>query len=111
MEKDPREEKLPRWARAQLERARHRAATAEARLAAHLDTVTRSRIWYGDYENPVYVPEFGGYQRLHFQLADGSWVGDQINVGIDRGGLSVMAGRPVNLEPTASNCFRVTLRD
>lgn len=109
---DEREARLPRWARELLAHERRERRDAERRLAAHLETVVKSSIWYGNYDNPVYVPDPYGFQTVHFVLLDGSdRVGDQISVHIDKGGLQIMGGSSVALEPCGSNSLSVRLRD
>jgi len=105
---DPREEKLPRWARDELAKARRAARDAERKLADHVAAAERSRIWYGSYDNPIYVPETNGYQRLHFTLGERDTY-DEIQVSIKDGGLEVMGGHGIVLEPQVSNVVHVRL--
>lgn len=109
-EKDPREEKLPRWARELLAQERTRANRAEHRLAEHLETVEPTRIWYGDWQNKIYVPEDYSYQTVYFDPTNTGHTLDQICVRIDGDGIMVMGGRSVVLEMNASNTFRVKHR-
>lgn len=107
---DPREEKLPRWAREELAQARRHAAIAERRLEEHLKTVEPTRIWFGDSENPIYVPDRFGYQRIHFteKPGDTSYSFDDLSVGWDRerGGLEVRGGQ-LAIQPVVSNVIRI----
>ncbi|MBB5167133.1 hypothetical protein [Mycobacterium sp. AZCC_0083] len=110
---DPREEKLPRWAREELARERHRAATAEHRLAEHLETVEPTHIWYGDWKNKLYIPSERGYQTVYFSATGepSKYSYDEVGVRMKDGVLSVSASRAVSVEPIASNCFDVRVRD
>lgn len=82
---DPREAKLPAWAREQLAKARIGRAAAEDRLNAHLATITKSRIWYGDYTNPIYIDDKDGYQTVYFSPSGSGSAFDQIGVAIRDG--------------------------
>ncbi len=104
---DPREEKLPQWARKLLAKERFRANSAERKLAEHLDTVEKSRIWYGDFNNPIYVPDMNGYQTVHFSLTGKQGVMDEIAVTIKDDALEIQGGTSVSLELQSSNYFRV----
>lgn len=107
-----REQKLPVWARQRLRAARDRADRAESQLAAHMETVEQTSIWYGDYQNPIYIPRHYGHQRVHFKLGEdtvGSW--NEVQVGIRDGGLEIMASRAMTIEPQVSNVVLVRLRD
>lgn len=108
---DPREAKLPRWARDQLARHRCYTAGAESKLAAHLATVEKSRIWYGNYDNPIYIPDAHGYQTVYFSPSGGESAFDQIGVTIRDGAIEVQGGGSVAIELQASNFFRVHLQD
>lgn len=106
---DPREEKLPRWARLLLAAERHRAGLAERRLAEQLATVEKSPIWYGGYENPIYIPDPYGLESVHFSLTGGDRVGDQIQVMIREYTLEIQGGNTLLIEPKSSNYLRVGL--
>ncbi|AMT71952.1 MULTISPECIES: DUF7239 family protein [Mycobacteroides] len=108
---DPREPKLPAWAREQLAKARNRAGDAERKLDAHLVTITKSRIWYGNYDNPIYIPEAHGYQTVYFSPSGGESSFDQIGVTIRDGAIEIQGGHSVALELQSSNFFRVCLAD
>jgi len=108
---DPREAKLPRWARDILARARGRANSAENKLAAHWATAEKSRIWYGNYDNPIYIPDAHGYQTVYFSPSGGESAFDQIGVTIRDGAIEVQGGGSVAIELQSSNFFRVYLQD
>lgn len=110
---DPREDKLPLWAQKLLKDARYRADTAEERLNAHLQTVEPSAVWFGDYQNKVYLPDERGFQQVHFsvtgQPAKSSY--DEVQVGWRKDLLHISASRPVSIQPIGSNCFDLQVRD
>ncbi|WP_078344563.1 DUF7239 family protein [Mycobacteroides chelonae] len=108
---DPREAKLPRWARDILTRERGRANSAESKLNAHLVTVEKSRIWYGNYDNPIYIPDAHGYQTVYFSPSGSGSAFDQIGVTIRGGAIEIQGGGSVALELQSSNFFRVYLQD
>ncbi|MBN7355536.1 Uncharacterised protein [Mycobacteroides abscessus subsp. abscessus] len=108
---DPREAKLPAWAREQLAKARIGRAAAEDRLNAHLATITKSRIWYGDYTNPIYIDDKDGYQTVYFSPSGSGSAFDQIGVAIRDGAIEIQGGNSVALELQSSNFFRVYLQD
>lgn len=110
---DPREGKLPVWAQQLLRDARRIADIAENRLQTHLDTVSPSPIWYGDYQNPIYVPVDHGYQTVYFNVRgenSSKSTFDEIAVQYRKGVLQIQGGGPVLISPTASNCFYVSLK-
>jgi hypothetical protein len=107
---DPREEKLPRWARELLLKERRRADDAERKLDDHLKTVEKTQVWYGNYDNQIYVPSGYG-QQIHFDTTGNNRYYEQISVRLDDGALYVMGGRPLSLEPEASNTCRVRMRE
>ena len=102
---DPREERLPRWAQHSLGRERVRREDAELKLAAHLDTVEKSRIWFGDYGNPIYIPEPHGYQTVYFSPNGSDSSFDQIGVTIRDGGIEIQGGNTMSIELQSSNFF------
>lgn len=108
---DPREEKLPRWARVLLAQARNRAEDAERKLAAHLETVEKSRIWYGNHDNPIYIADANGYQTVYFSPSGSDSSFDQIGVTMRDGALEIQGGNTLTLELQASNYLRVHLHD
>ncbi|MDM2398125.1 hypothetical protein PP613_03725 [Mycobacteroides abscessus] len=108
--RDPREEKLPRWARQLLAQERYRASCAERRLAEHLATVVKSRIWYGDYNNPIYIPDDYGYQTVHFYPNGGDSTFQQIGVTIRDGAIEIQGGDTLTIELKSSNYFRTRLQ-
>lgn len=108
--KDPREDKLPKWAKALLSAERYRADKAERRLAEHLDKVEPTPIWYGDYDNPIYIPEHYGYQTVHFQFGS-SDLYDDINVRKRDDGIEVGGGRALSIDMEVSNRFKIRFRD
>jgi hypothetical protein len=113
---DIREAKLPAWARKILADERHARIVAERKLSEHLDTVEETRISYGDYDNPIYVPEHFGLQTVRFQVGEKvvDSLYDSINVGLRADysgilGVEVNGGRSIRLSPRASNVVRVEL--
>lgn len=108
---DPREEKLPRWAREQLAKARRAAEVAEDKLNAHLATIAKSRIWYGNFGNPIYIPDAHGYQTVRFSPSGSDSMFDQIGVTMRDGAIEIQGGNTLALELQASNYFRVHLHD
>ncbi|EUA79647.1 DUF7239 family protein [Mycobacteroides abscessus] len=108
---DPREAKLPAWAREQLAKARIGRVAAEDKLNAHLATITKSRIWYGNFGNPIYIPDAHGYQTVYFSPSGSGSTFDQIGVAIRDGGIEIQGGNSVALELQSSNFFRVYLQD
>ncbi|PVA66179.1 DUF7239 family protein [Mycobacteroides abscessus] len=108
--RDPREEKLPRWARQLLAQERFRASRAEHNLAEHLATVEQSRIWYGDYGNPIYIPDDNGYQTVYFSPAGGRSTFQQIGVRIRDRAIEIQGGDTLTLELQSSNVFRARLQ-
>jgi hypothetical protein len=115
---DPREEKLPQWAKKILSDERHARAVAERKLAQHLETVEPTRISYGDYDNPLYIPDDFGLQTVHFDMGhrEPGHLYDSISVGlrVDHDGVryvEVSGGRGITIAPSASNVVRVGLGD
>ncbi|KAA0021822.1 DUF7239 family protein [Antrihabitans cavernicola] len=106
---DPREDKLPRWARELLGSERRKASDAQAKLAEHLGTVVESPIWYGGYDNPVYLPERYGYQEIHFRVGGTDRLFDEVAVGLNGDRVEVRGGRGLILEPVASKVVVVKL--
>lgn len=102
---DPREPKLPVWAQDLLYDARKRADTAEHRLAAHLETVEETPIWYGERSHPLYVPFERGYQTVHFQLGPGHF--NEIQARIKDGAVEIMGGHELQVTLQSSNVFHV----
>ncbi|WP_100482384.1 DUF7239 family protein [Mycobacteroides abscessus] len=96
---DPREAKLPAWAREQL---------AKARIGT---TITKSRIWYGDYTNPIYIDDKDGYQTVYFSPSGSGSAFDQIGVAIRDGAIEIQGGNSVALELQSANFFRIYLQD
>lgn len=102
---DPREEKLPRWARALLAEERRAARDARDKLDEHLKTVERSRIWYGDYDNKIYVPEPFGYQTIHMNpYGDGEFYHD-VQFRIKDRHIEVSGGDSLSVDMRVSNLF------
>ncbi|WP_100460796.1 DUF7239 family protein [Mycobacteroides abscessus] len=108
--RDPREEKLPQWARKLLADERYRASRAERKLAEHVATVEKSRIWYGEYDNPIYIPDDNGYQTVYFSPNGGEGTLHQIGVTIRDGAIEIQGGDTLTLDLQASNTFRARLR-
>lgn len=111
---DPREANLPKWAQRLLNAERSRTEQAERKLREHVETVERTRISYGDYENPLYIPAHFGLQTVRFDLAHEprGALHDQIAVGMRPDydgvlGLEIMGGHGIAIEPQASNVVRV----
>lgn len=104
---DPREEKLPKWAKDILRAERRRAIEAEEKLAEHLTTVQQSRIWFGGYDNPIYVPEPHGYQTVHFNPLGDDQLHHTIQVRINGEGVEINGGSSLNISPMASNLLYV----
>lgn len=105
---DPRESKLPRWAQEALADERRRADTAERKLAAHKETVQKTRIWFGHYDNPIYVPVFYGHERVHFDLGELGEHYTEVQVGFTRDGrLEVQGGHSLSVDMQSSNTFQV----
>lgn len=107
--RDPREEKLPQWARKLLADERCRAIRAERKLAEHLTTIKKSRIWYGDYDNPIYIPDDNGYQTVYFAPTGGESTFQQIGVVIRDGAIELQGGDRLAIELKSSNYFRARL--
>lgn len=108
--RDPREEKLPQWARKLLADERYRASRAEHRLSEHVAKVEKSRIWYGDYNNPIYIPDDNGYQTVYFSPSGGEGTFHQIGVTIRDGAIEIQGGDTLTLELRSSNYFRARLQ-
>ncbi|EIV49580.1 DUF7239 family protein [Mycobacteroides abscessus] len=108
--RDPREEKLPQWARKLLADERYRASRAEHRLAEHVAKIAKSRIRYGGYDNPIYIPDDNGYQTVYFYPNGGDSTFQQIAVTIRDGAIEIQGGDTLTIELQASNTFRARLR-
>jgi hypothetical protein len=110
---DPREVKLPVWARNLLNQERISRRAAERKLAEHLETVEPSPIWYGDHNNPIYVPVNYGYQTVYFSTTGkpSKHTYEEIGVSFRQGTIQVQGGTSVTINPTASNCFDINLRE
>ncbi|OHT67797.1 hypothetical protein [Mycobacteroides chelonae] len=110
---DPREAKLPRWAREILSEERRKRKLAERRLEQQLGTTEPTSIWYGtDYDNPIYIPEDHGFQRVVFSFPPHRGLFDQFTVRVKDGVLEVTSGgRGMVVEPWASNVIRLRLKD
>ncbi|QGJ90220.1 hypothetical protein PBI_SHEAKEIRA_74 [Mycobacterium phage SheaKeira] len=106
---DEREPKLPRWAQQLLADERRRAGLAERKLSQHLDTVEPGRIWFGDYDNPIYIPSHFGYQRIHLATTDSGAMHDEFQVALKEDFLEVSGGRGLTIEPQVSNVIKVRL--
>jgi hypothetical protein len=63
---DAREPNLPKWAQHQLNRLRISARLANEALADHQASQTPTNIWYGDYDNPIYIPNTYETMTVHF---------------------------------------------
>ncbi|QBP30555.1 hypothetical protein SEA_CHARM_74 [Mycobacterium phage Charm] len=108
---DEREPKLPRWAQQLLAEERRHRALAERKLAQHLETVEPTRMWYGDYDNPIYIPKQYGHQRVHFNTAqtNGRGLYDEFQVSLKDDELEVSGGRSMTIHPQVSNVIKVRL--
>lgn len=106
---DPREEKLPKWARAALSNARYEAQVARDRLAEHVRSVEPSPIWYGNHQNRIQVPIEYGYQTVYFSLtgepAKHSY--EEVGIAFRKGTIQVQGGRRLHVAPNASNSFDI----
>ncbi|USL89195.1 hypothetical protein SEA_POOMPHA_64 [Mycobacterium phage Poompha] len=109
-EMDPREEKLPKWAKHLLATERQKRAVAERKLAEHLETIEPSRIWWGDYDNPIYIPPHYGYQTVHFQLGD-QGMHTEVSARLKDDALEIGGGHGLTIDMEVSNRFRVRFRD
>ncbi|WP_182875509.1 DUF7239 family protein [Mycobacteroides abscessus] len=108
--RDRREEKLPQWARKLLADERYRASRAEHRLAEHVVKIAKSRIRYGGYDNPIYIPGDNGYQTVYFYPNGGDSTFQQIAVTIRDGAIEIQGGDTLTIELQAGNTFRARLR-
>ena len=105
---DERESKLPAWARNLLAKERARADQAEYKLACHTKTVEPTNIWYGDFKNPIYVPNQYGHQRIHLELGKPQDHYTEMQVSITRDGrLEVQGGHSLSIDMQSSNTFQV----
>lgn len=85
---------------------------AESRLQAHLETVEKTNIWYGDYENPIYIPNAPYRRDVTFAMDPERGCAGEIRVGINpHGEFEVMGGRQLVLEPRVSNVVKIKLGD
>lgn len=65
---DPREDRLPKWAQELIRELRVARERAVQDLEDHRASQTPTNIWYGDYDNRVYVPaNSAGTPNVHFQ--------------------------------------------
>lgn len=81
---DPREEKLPRWA--------------------------RLRSGTGTFDNPVYIPASHGHQNVNFSMTGERTTCDEIGVRLKRNCLEIFGGDTLSVEMVSSNRFIVHLR-
>lgn len=106
---DPREDKLPAWAREVLRLARLRADVAEKSLAAHTETAPKSRLWHGDYSDRIYLPD--DREVVHWQMGSES-VREQISVSlVERNGLRIHGGNVILIKPASSNVVYIKLAE
>lgn len=103
--RDPREAKLPQWARKLLADERYRASCAERKLAEHVAKIEKSRIWYGDYNNPIYIPDDNGYQTVYFSPNGGEGTLHQIGVTIRDGAIGSTASSRLSATQTPARCI------
>lgn len=80
-------------------------------MAAHQAQLEPTRIWYGDYDNKVHIPELYDYRRIVFQLGpNDAYHG--IRVGItEHNKLEIQGGHALSIEPVVSNTLLVGFRD
>ncbi|QXN73171.1 hypothetical protein SEA_COOKIEDOUGH_80 [Mycobacterium Phage Cookiedough] len=110
---DPREAKLPRWAQALINTERRKRADAERKLEEQLATTGKSPVWYGSYDNPVYIPQrFKHPERFHFSTTGRGDLNDEFMVHLrDDGCLEVSGGRGrLAIHPQVSNVILVQLQ-
>lgn len=113
---DPREAKLPKWAQDLLRKERFERNRSEEKLAAYMrQQVKPTPIWYGTWQNPIFLPDTSGYQRVHFQMNGTNpkmTTRDDIQVGIKHNQpntLEIMGGDRIVISPSASNVVEVQL--
>lgn len=103
--------KLPQWAQDYLKATHARAVEAERKLAEFKAGVEPTRIWYGDYDNRVYVPESNGYQTVHFNARGTDALDDDVQVRFgEDDALEINSGGPMVIEPTVSNLILIKRR-
>ncbi|AEK08521.1 hypothetical protein SEA_SUPERCALLIE99_77 [Mycobacterium phage SuperCallie99] len=109
---DPREAKLPRWAQALINTERLHRSIAERRLEEQLATTGKSSVWYGDYDNPVYVPQrFKHPERFHFSTTGSGDLHDEFQAQLTADGmLEISGGRGLVIRPQVSNVIQVQLQ-
>ncbi|ALF00569.1 hypothetical protein SEA_DIMINIMUS_42 [Mycobacterium phage Diminimus] len=112
-EKDPREGNLPKWAQSLLAKERYRADKAEHRLKEHLQTVEPSPIWYGDWENKIYIPVDYGYQTVYFSATGkpSKHTYEEIGVSFRKGVIQIQGGTSIAIRPKSSNYAEIYLSD
>lgn len=116
---DEREARLPMWAQQKLKDARYVARNAQEALAAHHEIAEPSRIWHGDYDNRVYIPEpfENASTTVHFDPYNDDEMHHGIQVRIvPKRALYLMTpcieintGGQMWIQPVASNLLRVGL--
>ncbi|QBJ00261.1 hypothetical protein SEA_PHARAOH_73 [Mycobacterium phage Pharaoh] len=108
---DEREPKLPKWAQELLAEERRKRADYERKLAQHKATVEPSLIWYGDYDNPIYVPPNYGHQRFHMSMNGevDPYLHDEIQVSLKDDELEISGGRGLLVKPQVSNVIKIRL--
>ncbi|ANT42267.1 hypothetical protein SEA_KOKO_81 [Mycobacterium phage Koko] len=109
--KDPREANLPKWAQKLLHQERQERSIAERRLEEQKATTEKSNVWYGDYTNPVYVPQrFKFPEKFHFSTTGSDDLRDEFQVQLlDDGMLEISGGRSLVIHPRVSNVINVQL--
>lgn len=116
---DPREGKLPAWAQDRLARGRQRVTSLEEQLQARQADTEITDIWYGEYDNKVYLPaDTIGTPPVHFGMKGaGSRPFEEIQVRhcydkYNRGALDINGGGPMVIELAGgSNNFRIRLKE
>ena len=110
---DPREAKLPLWAKDRIAVARQAARRYKDRLNDHIQTLTKSNTSYGDrFCEPDSVKYLPDDERVRFSFGDS--VLDSITVSRDQdrpGAIEIMGGRGVSITARASNHLLIELRD
>lgn len=102
---DPREEKLPAWAHHTIAALRRGVTDAEASLAAHIDTLEPTQVFYyetGSMSNRIYLPERAS---VHWDFAGQGKLRDSIRVSWHRDRMRVQGGQGISILPQASNAF------
>ncbi|GAB3847354.1 hypothetical protein GCM10029963_28700 [Micromonospora andamanensis] len=115
---DPREAKLPRWARDEMARLRKVADQCEARIAEAERQAERARLATDpDGSDTVLEPYgdeigLGNGKRVRFRLPGRDRLRQWVDVRVTRyGTVELMGGDALTLHPSASNVLNVAVRD